>query len=116
MALFADPRNDKKLEIDEKLPGVRPLWESGDLVLTAITFQYIEEDRALFAAADSNNNACLDEDEYFKFSHPEEHPEMAPIVTKQTLLMKDKNKDGHIDLAEYIGDTGMQPHKHSISL
>ena len=33
MAFFAEPRNDKNPEIDEKRPGVGPFWESGDPVL-----------------------------------------------------------------------------------
>jgi len=67
--------------------------------------KYVEEDRSLFSAADKNADGCLDPEEYFMFSHPEEHPEMAPIVLKYTMDSKDKNSDGKIDLNEYLSDT-----------
>jgi len=72
---------------------------------SSVEAKYVEEDRALFHSADANSDGCLTSDEYFSFSHPEEHPEMAPIVLKYTMESKDKNKDEKIDLKEYLSDT-----------
>lgn len=66
----------------------------------------LREDRQLFNAADKNIDGRLDEQEFLAFTHPEEHPDMLPIVLQQTLDEKDINKDGVIDFQEYIGDKG----------
>ncbi|XP_050698675.1 reticulocalbin-2-like isoform X1 [Eriocheir sinensis] len=64
----------------------------------------LREDRQLFNAADKNIDGRLDEEEFLAFSHPEEHPDMLPVILEQTLEEKDTNKDGNIDFQEYIGD------------
>ncbi|XP_050698725.1 reticulocalbin-2-like isoform X2 [Eriocheir sinensis] len=66
----------------------------------------LREDRQLFNAADKNIDGRLDEEEFLAFSHPEEHPDMLPVILEQTLEEKDTNKDGNIDFQEYIGDKG----------
>ncbi|XP_076039130.1 reticulocalbin-2-like isoform X4 [Oratosquilla oratoria] len=63
----------------------------------------LKEDRQLFMAADKNLDGLLDEKEFLAFTHPEEHPDMLPIILQQTLEEKDTNKDGVIDFQEYIG-------------
>ena len=68
--------------------------------------QLLLEDRQLFNAADKNIDGRLDEEEFLAFSHPEEHPDMLPVILEQTLEEKDTNKDGNIDFQEYIGDKG----------
>ncbi|XP_064121708.1 reticulocalbin-2-like isoform X2 [Macrobrachium nipponense] len=68
----------------------------------------LREDRELFNAADKNIDGRLDEKEFLAFTHPEEHPDMLPIILRQTLEDKDKNGDGLIDFQEYIGEKGKE--------
>lgn len=70
----------------------------------------MSDDKALFSAADKNKDGVLDITEYLSFSHPEEDPEMLPVVYKQTLSEKDKDSDGHINFEEFIGDRGLINH------
>lgn len=65
----------------------------------------------MFNAADRNKDAKLDAEEFVAFSHPEEHPEMLPIILQQTLRDKDLNNDGFIDFQEYLGDRGISQDK-----
>lgn len=69
--------------------------------------QLLREDRQLFNAADKNIDGRLDDMEFLAFSHPEESPDMLPIILQQTLEEKDTNSDGLIDFQEYIGDKGV---------
>lgn len=66
--------------------------------------QLIEDDRAVFLAADLNKDGELNRDEFVLFISPEEHPQMLPIILNQTLRDKDKNGDGKIDFQEFIGE------------
>lgn len=68
----------------------------------------LREDRELFNAADKNIDGRLDDKEFLAFTHPEEHPDMLPIILHQTLNEKDTNQDGVIDFQEYIGDKGKE--------
>ncbi|XP_042855804.1 reticulocalbin-2-like isoform X3 [Penaeus japonicus] len=68
----------------------------------------LKEDRQLFNAADKNIDGRLDDMEFLAFSHPEESPDMLPIILQQTLEEKDVNNDGLIDFQEYIGDKGKE--------
>jgi len=68
----------------------------------------LADDKALFLGADRNKDGYLDMKEYLHFTHPEEEPDMLPIVLKQTLDDKDKNHDGQIDFKEYVGDRGKE--------
>ncbi|KAG8229830.1 hypothetical protein J437_LFUL008798 [Ladona fulva] len=54
----------------------------------------LKDDKVLFDAADLNKDGLLDAREYPYFSHPEEHPEMWPIILEQTLRDKDADQDG----------------------
>lgn len=60
----------------------------------------------MFNFADKNKDGALDKKEFLSFSHPEEQPEMFPLILKQTLEDKDKNKDGFLDFQEFIGEKG----------
>lgn len=63
----------------------------------------MSDDKEMFEAADLDKDGHLSMDEHVKFHSPEEHPEMLPVVLKQTLRDKDVNGDGRIDFQEYIG-------------
>ncbi|XP_071809047.1 calumenin-like isoform X2 [Asterias amurensis] len=64
----------------------------------------IRRDKARWNAADENNDNLLSRDEFTAFLHPENFERMRDIVIQETLEDVDKNGDGQISLAEYIGD------------
>lgn len=66
--------------------------------------QLINDDRAIFFAADLNKDGVLNRVEFVLFISPEEHPQMLPIILNQTLRDKDMNRDGKIDFQEFVGD------------
>lgn len=63
----------------------------------------MEEDRKYFLAADVNGDGILDRNEFDAFHAPEHHPHMHATVVELTLKEKDLNKDGKIDLNEFLG-------------
>ncbi|GLH15971.1 hypothetical protein R5R35_005642 [Gryllus longicercus] len=71
----------------------------------------IQDDKIMFEAADRNKDGVLDNSEFVLFTHPEEHPEMLPLVLQQTLTDKDTDKDGFISFQEFIGDQGKKHDK-----
>lgn len=60
----------------------------------------------MFDAADSNKDGMLNKQEFAWFSHPEEHPEMLPLILQNTLDDKDTDKNGVIDFQEFLGERG----------
>ncbi|XP_046990151.1 reticulocalbin-2 [Schistocerca americana] len=64
----------------------------------------IKEDKMIFEAADKNKDGALDKSEFVRFSHPEDHPDMLPLILKQTLSEKDTDGDGFIDFKEFVGE------------
>lgn len=66
----------------------------------------IKDDKIMFNAADKSKDGFLNKAEFVLFSHPEEHPEMLPLILQQTLQEKDWNNDGFIDFREYLGERG----------
>uniref|UniRef100_A0A0N5A7K3 Reticulocalbin-3 n=1 Tax=Syphacia muris TaxID=451379 RepID=A0A0N5A7K3_9BILA len=64
----------------------------------------MEEDRKYFVAADHDGNGVLNMEEFDAFHAPEHHPHMHETVVELTLKEKDLNKDGKIDLKEFLGD------------
>lgn len=67
--------------------------------------QLIQDDKAVFTAADTNHDNVLDREEFVFFISPEEHPQMLPIILNQTLRDKDKNGDGKVDFQEFVGES-----------
>ncbi|PAV86210.1 hypothetical protein WR25_26766 [Diploscapter pachys] len=62
------------------------------------------EDEKYFKAADLNGDGFLDETELAAFLMPENHPHMHKTLLEITMWEKDSNKDGAIDLNEFLGD------------
>ncbi|XP_030027423.1 reticulocalbin-2 isoform X2 [Manduca sexta] len=71
----------------------------------------LQEEKAMWAAADKDGDGILDAREFEVFSNPEEHAVMHPFLVNQTLREKDANKDGVVDFEEYIGERGSQQDK-----
>ncbi|KAJ8726039.1 hypothetical protein PYW07_000737 [Mythimna separata] len=71
----------------------------------------LQEEKAMWAVADSNSDGILELDEFQVFTNPEEHADMHPFLINQTLREKDTNRDGRIDFNEYIGERGNQQDK-----
>lgn len=66
--------------------------------------QMIVRDKRRWETADKDGDKACTMEEFQAFLHPEEFEHMKDIVTKETLEDIDKNKDGFVDLNEYIGD------------
>ncbi|XP_055375624.1 reticulocalbin-2 [Condylostylus longicornis] len=71
----------------------------------------LENDKMFFFGADFNKDGKLTREEYTLFQNPEESPEMAPLVLKQTLNDRDTNKDGKIDFKEFVGGEAVDQDK-----
>nr|XP_002129310.1 reticulocalbin-2 [Ciona intestinalis] len=63
------------------------------------------KDKKIFAAADRDGNEILDLMEYFNFKHPRRNPETSQVLIEDKLESLDANKNGGIDLEEYLKDT-----------
>ena len=63
-----------------------------------------DRDRRRWQTADEDNDGHLNKLEFKHFLHPEESDHMRDIVIAETLDDIDKDGDGLISLAEYIGD------------
>ena len=66
--------------------------------------QAIDRDNKRFNLADENGDKVLDREEFANFLHPQEAPHMREIVIEETMTDMDKNKDGYVELEEYIND------------
>uniref|UniRef100_A0A183IMB8 Reticulocalbin-3 n=1 Tax=Soboliphyme baturini TaxID=241478 RepID=A0A183IMB8_9BILA len=64
----------------------------------------MEEDRRYFTAADMDGNGLLTKEEFYAFQNPENHPHMHRSLIDSILKEKDSNKDGFIDMKEYLGE------------
>lgn len=64
----------------------------------------LTRDRRRWGVADQDNDDRLTREEFTAFLHPEDHPTMRDIVIIETIEDIDKNNDGKVSEAEYIGD------------
>uniref|UniRef100_A0A915CR78 Reticulocalbin-3 n=1 Tax=Ditylenchus dipsaci TaxID=166011 RepID=A0A915CR78_9BILA len=64
----------------------------------------IKRDERRWKVADYDSDDKLDRTEYGCFMHPEDCDHMRDIVVQETIEDIDKDKDGFVDLNEYIGD------------
>merc|ERR1711868_63318 len=65
-------------------------------------------DERRFKQADEKNKGYLDKDDLTAFLHPEEYDHMKEMVILETIEDIDKDQDGKISLAEYIGDMWLE--------
>jgi Ca2+-binding EF-hand superfamily protein len=63
-----------------------------------------DRDRRRWDLADEDHDGVLTKLEFKFFLHPEEADHMRDIVVQETLEDIDKDGDGKVSLAEYIGD------------
>nr|XP_002123414.1 calumenin-B [Ciona intestinalis] len=63
-----------------------------------------ERDHRRFREADVDKDDRCTKEEFKAFLHPEEFEHMRDLVARETLEDIDKNKDGFVDVKEYIGD------------
>lgn len=105
-----DENSDEKITWQEYLLNVYDI-DDEDTSKDPLQNPHLEEekklmadDKEMFERADRNHDGYLDSDEFVRFQSPEEHPEMLPLILKQTLRDKDTNSDGQIDFQEFIGD------------
>ena len=68
------------------------------------TFQMVKDDSLRFNMADDNKDGELDKQEYYPFAHPWNYNQMHILEIRNAYKDHDKNKDGYIDLKEYLGD------------
>ncbi|XP_070396021.1 reticulocalbin-2 isoform X2 [Dermacentor albipictus] len=71
--------------------------------------QLLEEDDRYFKAADANGDGVLDKNEFPKFSHPSEFPEMQETLYEETMKRKDVDKDGYLSLEEFTTEDPDKP-------
>lgn len=105
-----DEDNDDKLSWAEYVKDVFGMDSEDGLKRNTLDdgeeAKLMDDDRQMFHAADLDKDGFLSQDEHVKFHSPEEHPEMLPLILKQTLRDKDLNNDGRVDFQEFIGDQG----------
>uniref|UniRef100_A0A8D1CGM9 Reticulocalbin-3 n=1 Tax=Sus scrofa TaxID=9823 RepID=A0A8D1CGM9_PIG len=63
----------------------------------------LARDERRFRVADQDGDSMATREELTAFLHPEEFPHMRDIVIAETLEDLDKNKDGYVQVEEYIG-------------
>ncbi|XP_013789368.1 reticulocalbin-2-like [Limulus polyphemus] len=95
-AFGIDPEDDDEDEIPDPLEA-------------AEEHQMMQEDRALFKAADLNGDGILDKSEFSAFANPEEFVHMHQVLYEQTMVKRDKNKDGYLSLEEFLSDGSGKP-------
>ncbi|XP_054938068.1 reticulocalbin-3-like isoform X1 [Physeter macrocephalus] len=92
------------------LPGCMTLGEEFHDVEDAETYKkMLTRDERRFRAADRDGDSMATREELTAFLHPEEFPHMRDIVIAETLEDLDKNKDGYVQVDEYIGECDLIP-------
>uniref|UniRef100_A0A452T4H4 Reticulocalbin-3 n=1 Tax=Ursus maritimus TaxID=29073 RepID=A0A452T4H4_URSMA len=69
----------------------------------------LARDERRFRVADQDGDSMATREELTAFLHPEEFPHMRDIVIAETLEDLDKNKDGYVQVEEYIGPQKSSP-------
>lgn len=64
----------------------------------------IKDDALKFNMADQSQDGILDVKEFYAFMHPWNYDHMHIIEIQNAFKDHDSNKDGFIDMEEYLGD------------
>ncbi|XP_008288435.1 reticulocalbin-3 isoform X3 [Stegastes partitus] len=64
----------------------------------------LTRDERRFKGADRDADGIATREEFTAFLHPEEYDHMRDVIVQETMEDIDKNRDGKVDLSEYIGD------------
>ena len=68
----------------------------------------MDRDKKRFMAADEDKDGKLSRDEFAIYLHPEDTPYMREVVITETLQDMDSNKDGFVDMEEYMSECGRE--------
>lgn len=71
--------------------------------------EMMAEDKALWIAADTNNDGVLDSEEFAAFNSPEEFDSMHSTIFEQMMAKRDKNRNGFLELHEFLTDNNGKP-------
>ncbi|CAJ0576848.1 unnamed protein product, partial [Mesorhabditis spiculigera] len=103
-----DSDGDNKISWDEYVADSFP--ETDLAKLDHDDKKLLNEDRKYFAVADQDGDGKLSEEELRAFLNPENYDHMHKVLVEVTLMEKDENGDGAIDLNEFLGEMKDQPH------
>ncbi|XP_077452728.1 calumenin-B [Stigmatopora argus] len=100
-----DINNDGKLEWEEyKNSTYGYMLDEPDADDSYSYKQMLARDERRFNMADMDGDKLANREEFTAFLHPEEFEHLREIVVLETMEDIDKNRDGLIDIDEYIGD------------
>uniref|UniRef100_S4RPB0 Reticulocalbin 2 n=1 Tax=Petromyzon marinus TaxID=7757 RepID=S4RPB0_PETMA len=93
----------------ESLPGGDGGEAAAAAAQVAHRMQLYAREKKKFGKADSDGVQGLNITEFLAFEHPEEFDYMQDSVLEEALLEHDKDGDGFVDLAEFLGDYHRDP-------
>jgi len=100
-----DKNNNGIISWSEYYESVFGMLKPEDFGEQSLTMdEMVARDKRRFETADVDQSMGLDKQEYGSFLHPEDFDHMKMITVQETLEDLDTNKDGKIDVDEYIND------------